>query len=230
MFRTIGVCGRASIVALWRALQPRSAGQHKAHSFQVLHLAQAVTPPLALARARAGLLLRIIEHGPASLRQLLFLQWEANPQRSWLGQLEHDIRHVSLYCPAARLLLDDPSPVHALVAAIQDDRTWWKRQIRAADRLCLQDLRTWSARQSEVPAVPSASQAPDGLNFQLALLRRTCHMHVLSVVIASCCESTGGRMSLGGMGCRAPHGSMHTTRPVLPVCATIIRSRAFSGT
>ena len=82
----------------------------RAHSFAVLPLAQAVTPPLAFARARAGLLLRILEHGPATLRHLLFLQWEADAERSWMGLLRQDIQHVALYCPAAGLLLAESSP------------------------------------------------------------------------------------------------------------------------
>ena len=154
--RDTGGCGRAFNTALWRALQPRTVSVQRAHSFAVLHLAQAVTPPLALARARAGLLLRIVEHGPATLRHLLFLQWEADASRSWLGMLQHDIRHVALYCPAAGLLLEEPSPVRALIAAVQADRSWWKRQICAAERLCLQDLQAWHDRQS-VPLSKTAS-------------------------------------------------------------------------
>ena len=148
--------------ALWRALQPRTVSVQRAHSFAVLHLAQAVTPPLALARARAGLLLRIVEHGPATLRHLLFLQWEADASRSWLGMLQHDIRHVALYCPAAGLLLEEPSPVRALIAAVQADRSWWNRQICAAERLCLQDLQAWHDRQSvPLSKQPLAPAAPD---------------------------------------------------------------------
>ena len=150
--------------ALWRTLQPKTASVQRAHSFAVLHLAQAVTPPLALARARAGLLLRIIEHGPATLRHLLFLQWEADAPRSWLGMLQHDIQHVALYCPAAGLLLEESSPVRALIAAIQADRSWWKRQVCAAERLCLQDLQAWHDRQGVTvptpPSVPTASDLP----------------------------------------------------------------------
>ena len=155
-------------VALWSALLPRSTGQRKAHSYEVLYLARAVTPPLALARARAGLLLRLIEHGPATLRQLLFLQWEADPARSWLGQFEHDLRHISLYCPAARVLLAQPSPLRALVAAIQDDRSWWRRQIQTADRLCLQDLRKWHEQQAATPSMPQASAAPTSVDLPFA--------------------------------------------------------------
>ena len=148
-------------VALWSALQPRTTPMRRAHSFAVLHLAQAVSPPLAFARARAGLLLRILEHGPATLRHLLFLQWEADAERSWLGLLRQDIQHVALYCPAAGLLLTESSPVRALIAAVQEDRTWWRRQILAAERLCLKDLQGWYAKQAASrPSRPFPASEP----------------------------------------------------------------------
>ena len=154
-------------VSLWSALQPRTTPMRRAHSFAVLHLAQAVTPPLAFARARAGLLLRILEHGPATLRHLLFLQWEADAERSWMGLLRQDIQHVALYCPAAGLLLAESSPVRALIAAIQEDRTWWRKQILAAERLCLKDLQDWYAKQaaSRPPRSLSASEPAPELPF-----------------------------------------------------------------
>ena len=155
---------------LWGALQPKNAQGHRAHSYMVLHTAQAATPPLALAKARAGLLLRLLERGPATLRQLVFLQWQAAPEGSWLGQFIGDIRHVGLYMPAARTLLAEKCPISSLVAAIQDERTWWKRQINAAVKQCLLDLKAWQqdyVRRQSVPGTPPAAlPVPVRLPFQ----------------------------------------------------------------
>ena len=151
-------------------MQPKNAHGHRAHSYLVLHTAQAATPPLALAKARAGLLLRLLERGPATLRQLVFLQWQADPEGSWLGQFIGDIRHVGLYMPAARTLLAEKCPISSLVAAIQDERTWWKRQINAAVKQCLMDLKAWHQdyvrRQTVQSTPPAALPAPVRLPFQ----------------------------------------------------------------
>ena len=154
-------------VALWRALQPRGKTGHHMHSYTVLHTAQAPTPPLAYAKARAGLLLRILEHGPKTLRHLLFLQWEADEHKSWLGLFLLDLQHVALYCPAAQLLLADRSPVRALISALQEDRTWWKRHINEVCRLCAQDLQRWQAgqRTDNAACVATMAASPDDLPF-----------------------------------------------------------------
>ena len=52
--------------SLFRVLLPRAALAGKLHSFTVLHRAGVCTPPLALAKARGSLLLRIVEHGPTA--------------------------------------------------------------------------------------------------------------------------------------------------------------------
>ena len=207
-------------VALWRALQPRTASCRRAHSYDVLHLAQATTPPLALARARAGLLLRVLEHGPATLRQLLFLQWEADTTRSWLGSLEQDIRHVVLYRPAASLLLAEPCPVRALIAAMQDDRTWWKRQLQAADRLCLLDLRKWHDSRALLTSGP------------LPFLRtsRCCFLRALFAMRALPCVSFAACTLLASIKYLALPGSSPATLHVLLACDTTIPFPACNAT
>ena len=139
---------------LWSALQPRRTSEHRAHSYTILHTAHAATPPLALAKARAGLLLRLLERGPATLRQLVFLQWQAAPDSSWLGQFIADIQHVGLYQQAARTLLSQSCPISSLITAVQDDRTWWKRQINAATKQCHQDLDAWHKERASGLLVP----------------------------------------------------------------------------
>ena len=123
-------------VSVFRALQPRTALCHKLHSFAILRHAQASTPTLALAKARAGFLARLFRHGPATLRRLLWLQWEARPAHSWFGQLLDDLRHVVLYRPGVQVVLQAVCPVTALLESYQSDPTWWKRQIQAAIKLC----------------------------------------------------------------------------------------------
>ncbi|CAE7236988.1 CFDP2 [Symbiodinium sp. KB8] len=149
-------------VSLFRALQPKGA-QRKPHSYAVLQTARACTPPLALAKSRGGLLLRLIERGPEALRHLLFTQWETAPNKSWLGQLAADIQHVVLYCPGVKTIAEAPCPVRALLEAMTEDRTWWRRQIQAAIRQCLADLDTWVQQSS--PAAPvrhEPSPNPEG--------------------------------------------------------------------
>ena len=194
----------------------------RAHSFAVLPLAQPVTPPLAFARARAGLLLRILEHGPATLRHLLFLQWEADAERSWMGLLRQDIQHVALYCPAAGLLLAESSPVRALIAAIQEDRTWWRRQILAAERLCLKDLQDWYAKQ--------AASRPSRPFFRLPSLRRSYLLRVLSATPDLRYVSIEVPTSRGGTKSPARLGFSHFIPPALCASATIIPLRACNGT
>ena len=151
-------------VSLFRALQPRGASPSKMHSYAVLQAARACTPPLALAKARGGFLLRVLTKGPAELRHLILLQWEEAPTKSWIGQLQEDIQHVALYCTGARTLLASDCPIRALLDVLQDDASWWKRQVQAAVRQCLKDLDKWIAVPAggEVAAhddVPTAAPA-----------------------------------------------------------------------
>ena len=150
--------------ALFRALQPKTALQGKLHSYAVLGTAAACTPPLALAKARAGFLSRLLRFGPATLRQLLWLHWEADPGQSWFGQVLGDIKHVSMYCAGAKVLLHDPCPVTALLTAVSEDAAWWRRQVQAAVRVCLQDLRDWKpAPVADTTADPAPyADVPDG--------------------------------------------------------------------
>ncbi|CAE7291037.1 zntD [Symbiodinium sp. CCMP2592] len=145
--------------SIWKAMQPRSSAAQKIHSYEVLRQACALAPPLALAKARGSLYLRVLEHGPSTLLQLWWLQWESSPSRSWLAMLRGDLDYVALYCPAVRLLLDSECPLHALTEAMLQDRTWWRRQINAAARLYFEDLDRWARRRAETPS-GAASLSP----------------------------------------------------------------------
>ena len=149
--------------AIFRALQPRSALLNKLHSYDVLRHAAACTPILALAKARASFLARLSKHGPQVLRHLLWLQWEASPEKSWLGQLVGDIQHVAQYCDGAKVLLSSSKPLHALLAAMSEEPTWWLRQIRAAIRICLEDLDNWQpSAAADAPGLDDAG-GPEGV-------------------------------------------------------------------
>ncbi|CAE7293014.1 CFDP2 [Symbiodinium sp. CCMP2592] len=147
--------------SIWKALLPRSSAVSKIHSYEILRQAQALAPPLALAKARASLYLRVLEHGPATLLHLWWLQWESAPGRSWLAMLLGDLEYVALYCPAVRLVLDSPIPLVALTEALLQDRTWWRRQINAATRIYFADLERWAHQRIEqaVGPTPAPSQA-----------------------------------------------------------------------
>ncbi|CAE7337947.1 CFDP2 [Symbiodinium sp. CCMP2592] len=152
--------------SIWKALQPRSSSARKIHSYEVLRQAQALAPPLALAKARASLYLRVLEHGPQTLLHLWWLQWESSPERSWLAMLKGDIEYVAMYCPAAKLVLDSPCPLLALTEAMLQDRTWWRRQINAATRIYFADLDRWARLRAEPTGQLSPSPPPAEADFQ----------------------------------------------------------------
>ncbi|CAE7638887.1 CFDP2 [Symbiodinium sp. CCMP2592] len=140
--------------SIWKALQPRSSAADKIHSYEVLRQANALAPPLALAKARASLYLRVLEHGPQTLLHLWWLQWEATPARSWLAMLQGDLEYVAMYCPAVQLLLDSPCPLVALTETMLQDRTWWRRQLNAAARIYFADLERWAQGRRNTAACP----------------------------------------------------------------------------
>ena len=102
------------------------------------------------------------------------MQWEADPQHSWLGSVAKDIEHAAQYISAARTLLGARSPVRALMEAVADDATWWTRHLKKAVTVCAGDLRDWvkcqaPTRSSALPPADSPSPRraplPRGLDF-----------------------------------------------------------------
>ena len=110
-------------LALWRSLFHRRSAETQVHSFQVLRQAHASSPPLSLARARAGFLLRLHKSGPFDLLALLWDHWSLHPASSWFSQLVADMRHVSLYAPDIKNLLSAGDTVAALLDALALDCT-----------------------------------------------------------------------------------------------------------
>ncbi|CAE7695610.1 unnamed protein product [Symbiodinium sp. CCMP2456] len=146
-------------VRIWRALLPREAEHKTAHSYNVLRAAQAASPPLALARSRAGFLLRLTLHGPEVLRTFLFDHWTVHPAGSWLRQLEDDVRIVVMHLPEVGQLLDLSSPVLSLLEAYQTTPRWWPNQVKRAERAFLRDLDKWAARPAAVSHADTAAAA-----------------------------------------------------------------------
>ena len=148
-------------IQFWRFLLPRSHGEKSAHSYSVLLAARAAAPPLALARARALLLQKLTQHGPAVLRTFLYEHWIACPHGAWLSQLHDDVKLIMLYLPKVRGLLSLHDPVHDLLESLQTDPTWWPRQARAAEKAFLKAIGDWSLRRSDsATAQPPPAEDP----------------------------------------------------------------------
>ena len=131
-------------MTLWRSLFGRRTASDQMHSFRVLYEARVSSPPLSIARARAGFLKRVFDHGPADLLSLLWDHWILHPRSSWLRQLKGDIAHVAMYVPRVRDLLSGADPVASLLEATHSDRAWWLRQVKSAEKVFHEDLERWS--------------------------------------------------------------------------------------
>ena len=155
-------------VALWRHLCPRAKPDAQPHPYQVLHMAQAPSPPLALANTRAHFLLKLVKAGNEALLVLLCDHHLLHPASSWLGQLCEDVRSVSQFLPHVRLLLPEGTEVSALVQAAKDDPRWWLTQVRKASKLFQHELRKWVnaegrplvGTEQPVPVCPLSDQVP----------------------------------------------------------------------
>ncbi|CAE7432948.1 unnamed protein product [Symbiodinium sp. CCMP2456] len=143
---------------IWRVLLPRTSAETQAHSLAVLEVAQAPSPPLALAVARARFLEKLTVHGPAVLRAVLFEHWLKHRRSSWLAQVEGDIKLVLQYLPDLSPLLDGDRALHQLLEAIQEEPSWWVRKTKAAVAMFLGDLKPWrDLRLGKEPAEITAN-------------------------------------------------------------------------
>ena len=148
----------AAYVSLWRTLCRRDPTTKKLlHAFEVLAVARAASPDLALACARAVFLQKHAVHGPATLLVYLQSHWELAGSRAWLSQLQRDVQAVCEYVPAARVLLDVPCPVRALFDSFVDEPKWWVHCVRQACKRYVADLELWLLR---IVAPPSPSPEP----------------------------------------------------------------------
>ena len=130
-------------VALWRALYSRRTASAQIHCLRVLHEAHALSPPLALAHARAGFIRRLAQHDPCELFGLLWDHWVLHPSTSWFRQIREDIEQVAIYVPQLCQLLSSADPISSLLEAVASDPSWWPRQVKAAELAFFADLTRW---------------------------------------------------------------------------------------
>ncbi|CAE7236658.1 unnamed protein product, partial [Symbiodinium necroappetens] len=147
-------------VALQRSPCRRTAADRAVHSYEVLHAAQAFSPPLALAYARASFLRRLTQQCPCMLAQLLYDHWRVSPASSWLGQLAVDVAQVGLFVPGVLQVLPSHDPVPSLLDSFLEDPSWWQRQVRKAGKVFLQDVAQWRLHPQAPPAVDEAPVRP----------------------------------------------------------------------
>ena len=131
-------------VALWRSLWKRSKGDPALHGYEVLRRAEAPTPPLALALARAVFLRQIVAGGPATLLHLLLCHWEAAPKASWFGLVVGDVQIVTQYVPGAGVALGTVDPLRSLLESVSVEPDWWVRHVKGAVRQVQRDLQAWA--------------------------------------------------------------------------------------
>ena len=123
-------CWGRAFLDIWRVLLPRSAADMQAHSFEVLRAAQAPTPPLAMALARARFLARLTRHGPACCDMCSINIGFVHKRSSWLAQVSSDIDLVLQYLPELLPLFTGDEPVRLLLDSLQQQPEWWLRQVR----------------------------------------------------------------------------------------------------
>ena len=144
---------------LWRRLTKIDwSSVKRVHSYAVLHVAQAPSPLLALAATRSTFLRRLVLDGAVECLHLFQAQWEHQPLHSWFGQVVQDIQLVAQYVESAGLLLQQRSPLHALLESIHTDDGWWVRTVKRACRLCVADFGSWQ-RARQAPRTVSANNA-----------------------------------------------------------------------
>ena len=135
-------------IHLWRALCRWNKVENAPHSYEVLHVAAATSPLLALAQARAAYMARVMRHGPEALLHLLQVHWIESSATSWLGQFLLDVKVVSSLVPSAALVTQDKAAVPCLLESLQSDSTWWIGTIKKAIRVFAQDIDKWVQKRT----------------------------------------------------------------------------------
>ena len=171
-------------MAIWRVLIARHAADVQAHCYEVLRQAQAPSPALALAVARATCLRKLSTNGPTELLTLLWDHWQLHPKSSWLAQLEDDVQHVAVFRPEALRCLGSAPFVPAILDSLSTDPWWWPSQVKSAVRQFQVDLEDWKARRHQVRAEDPKSSPPVQLPYSCYLctsafkLRKHLHAHL----------------------------------------------------
>ncbi|OLP89784.1 hypothetical protein AK812_SmicGene28712 [Symbiodinium microadriaticum] len=141
-------------IQLWKALIARKAPDQHIHAYQVLFLARAPSPTLALAKARAVLLAKLVQAGPSFLGYLLVMHWQCVPRTAWLSQLEQDYKVVVAFLPQLADLVPPSAPVTAILDSLVEEPTWWLKQVRCANTsVSISPVRTASSARRAITCV-----------------------------------------------------------------------------
>ncbi|CAE7354823.1 HERC4 [Symbiodinium microadriaticum] len=146
---------------LWRGLLPPIQPERQPHSFTVLTVAEAPSPLLAMAQARAVFYRRITREGPDTLCHFLHAHWGEARNASWIGQFLWDIKAVAPFSDATRAFLATSDPVKDLLQVCAEDPQWWPKQVQKAIRAYQADLQVWHSRQQKAdhpPAPPAIGE------------------------------------------------------------------------
>ncbi|CAE7759893.1 unnamed protein product, partial [Symbiodinium necroappetens] len=171
-------------LSLWRPLVARTAADMQAHNYEILRVAQAPSPPLALAKARAGCLAKLFLKGPVELLALLWDHWVQAPKKSWLGQLQDDHAVVAAHVPEINNCLHSSCAVQGILEAYAEDAQWWGKQVNKAVKTFLQDLEVWKQERRERPRQQALRAAQASAAFSCYLcdasfpLRKHLHAHL----------------------------------------------------
>ena len=157
-------------------------------------------PTLALAKARAVLLAKLVQAGPSLLGYLLVMQWQCVPRTAWLSQLEQDYKVVAAFVPQVADLVPSSAPVTAIMDSLAEEPTWWLKQVRKACKVFGADLSLWRAGGSEPRVEIEPVVSTEDLPY-------TCHV---------CSASFRLRKHLGVHLARA-HGIISPARHFAPV-------------
>ena len=147
-------------IQVWRSLLPRTAEDKQSHSLHVLQVAQAPSPPIALAKTRAAFLRQLTAHGPDALKQVLFQHWTMHPKSSWLHQLKADASLVQAYCPKVTPFFEGRCPVNVILDSLVEDPAWWGRQVQQMQKAFLEDIDKAVEQPLTQVAGPPPTQLP----------------------------------------------------------------------
>ena len=169
-------------VQIWRALVARTAVDSQEHSYNVLRIAGAASPPLSLAKARAAFVSKLFSAGPVALLALLYDHWCLHPKSSWLAQLVTDVDCVTLFVPSVREHLPSGQVVSSLLTAYASDPMWWSRQVLQAQKQFQQDLELWHNPSRPQPSASPTQEAECSFTCYVCSaafpLRKHLHAHL----------------------------------------------------
>ena len=209
-----GWCG--AYVDIWRRLLRRDwATVKRTHGYEVLYVAQAPSPLLALALTRATFLRRLVLFGPAECLHLLQAHWDLQPSRSWFGLVLSDISLVAQYVESAQVLLQQRSALHALLDSFQSDDRWWTGIVRRACKVCVQDYGLWHSAHSLASSAGRPADAQCGADAASEIFSR---QEDAAVFRCRMCPAAFSQRKLLCAHMAKTHGCLSPARHFAPTC------------